>query len=141
MGIVILQGRLVAVKESKKGMQLKFLAPEYENWSSPDKCKVHVDFKTAPTKMKLTSIQMMWGESGQYSGCPWRRRKDGFYFWVDDAEDSEILKGVKKNLSIPSDLLNYDCIITARAERYHWFDKDVKLMKMGWRLILRKLET
>ena len=136
MSIVILQGKLIAVRETKGGRQLKFLAPDIEDFG-----KIHQSFKKTPTKMKLTSIQMIWGECGQYSGCPWRRREDGFYFWVDDHEESEILKGPKKILSLPSDLIIYDCVITARAKRYHWFDKDVRLMKKGWRLVLKKLET
>ena len=150
--VVILSGLLVGHKRrdsknypsgtSRGGLlQLKFLAPDEEAWEVvkvPKKDRPHA--KT-PTHLKIRMIQTMWGQSGSYEGCPFRVRrdedgKDQFYFWVDVPEEAVLSKQGK--IVDPQDLVGNTCVIHAVACRYSWFDRDIKLMKMGWRLKLLK---
>ena len=144
--VVILSGLLVGHKtrDSKNYpsglLQLKFLAPDEEAW---DVVKVHKKDRPhakTPTHLKIRMIQTMWGQSGSYEGCPFRVRrdddKDQFYFWVDVPEEAILSKQGK--IVDPQDLVGNTCVIHAVARRYSWFDKEVRLLKMGWRLKLLK---
>lgn len=127
---------------SRGGLQLKFLAPDEEAWEVvkvPKKDAPDLP-RRSPTHLKIRMIQTMWGQSGSYEGCPFRVRreedKDQFYFWVDVPEDAILSKQGK--IVDPQDLVGNTCVIHAVACRYSWFDKEIRLMKMGWRLKLLK---